>query len=128
MRGNRADAFNEAQTFGVGEYDLGYEHCTCEVHPTLTFSRLANAQERVGWWGKCLFLAVALRPSTKHTIRVLRKNKLGGYRMNEGDVTSEASAIFSFWQRSHVQDSTEPGSTMPQAPKIYVYQRTEMTR
>jgi hypothetical protein len=31
--------------------------------------------------------------------------------------TSETSAVFSFWQRSHIQASTEPGSTIPHAPE-----------
>lgn len=50
MRGNRADTLNNAQTLGVGECYLRYEHCAREVHPTLTLGRLANAQKRVGWW------------------------------------------------------------------------------
>src|SRR6266850_2797948 len=38
-------------------------------------------------------------------------------RWERGGRTSETSAVFSFWQRSHIQASTEPGSTIPHAPE-----------
>src|SRR5579863_6986692 len=44
-----------------------------------------------------------------------------------GGRTSETSAVFSFRQRSHIQVSIEPGSTIPHAPKHagYVSTRAE---
>jgi len=51
---------------------------------------------------------------------------------------SETLAVVSFWQRSHVQDSIKPASTIPHAPEVRYqhasaedfmpYARSELTR
>ena len=66
-----ADTLDNAQTLGIGERYLRYEHRTREVYPALTLSRFANAQERISRWVQCLFVALALGSSTEHTVGVL---------------------------------------------------------
>lgn len=116
---DRAQALDEPEAHRVGVADLGDEHRTENVYPRLTLCRFACPQVRVGRGVDELLLWVSSHAWAQETVRDLRDITISAAlrEFDKGKLTRDASSDFSFWQRSHTQESMVAWSRLtPHAP------------